>query len=389
MLRLSKEELKAVIKIAQYICSEERIPSSFHHRNVRRLIEQILDDYGTVYSQEFEKVLLIPTKGIIKVPWGETVRGIPYTNSLSGNIFGDAVDCGYGTSSEVLYKNLKNKIAVIKEGRKPFREKEKLLYRKGIKGIVVYHPEVDEIYNGIAAGLLPVISVKASAVDDIINKQIQIFAKTEQIKAKGKNIWIDFGSGEYTLTFIAHYDSKPGTKGAIDNALSVAVLLWLAKKVKDFKKELNYKVRILFTDLEEYGLEGAKRFIENLPERELLRTYAVAVDTIGWFNPAVLTADAGGRNSRLLLLIADKILDDLGIRNYFDFTEGKSGRSDHIPFKERGAKTLFLASNPFPFRHTVLDNETAIIPKYVVLWMKFLKVFALKFDKYLKEVKKI
>jgi aminopeptidase YwaD len=390
MLKISSEELSAVIKIAEYISACERFPSSSHHRNTAELIEKVLKDFGKAKKQKFRSEIVKPVEGIIKLPYHSAeIFGIPYTNSPVGKVKGEIVDCGFGTSYEVLYRDLKNKIALVKEGKKPFREKEKLLFRKGVKGIVVYHPEVEEIYNGISTGLLPVISIKRSQAADLLNKEVELIARTLRLKVKGKNLWIDFGRGNFTLTFIAHYDSKPNTKGTIDNALSVSLLLWLAKKVKEKEKTLTYKVRFLFTDMEEYGLVGAKKFVQGLPIEELRSTYVVSVDTIGWYNPAVLTADASGKNDKKLLLIADRILNDLNIRHHFDFARGKSGRSDHIPFKEKGAKTLFLASNPFPFRHTVLDNPNAIVPKYVVLWMKFLKVLALKFDKYLKEVKVI
>ena len=147
---------------------------------------------------------------------------------------------------------------------------------------------------------------------------------------KGENLWIEFGKYRQNLTFIAHYDTKPNTKGAIDNGLSVAVLIWLASKVYQSKLKLPYKVRFLFTDLEEFGLKGAQNFV-GLFKDELPYTVAISVDTIGWSSPAILYADAEGKNSPWLTSISEKILEFLNLRSYFIFTEGKSGRSDHKP----------------------------------------------------------
>ena len=385
MLNVSEREVNLVIKTAKYIALHDRFPSSPHHRTVGKFIEKVLKELGNVKTQTFEKDLLKPLKGEIKVLWGGVIKGFPYTNSPSGKVNGVAVDCGYGTNSEIARLDLRGKIAVVREGKKPFKEKEKFLYQKGVKGIIVFHPEVEEIYNGISAGKVPVISIKPSEVLDILDKEVQLYSQTEKVRVKGKNLWVEFGKGEYNLTFVAHYDTKPNTKGAIDNGLSVAILLWLAAIVAKAQTKLNYRVRFLFTDLEEYGLEGAKHFVNALTPLSIRSSFVVAVDTVGWHNPAVLVSDGDGRNSSLMLLIANQILEDLNIREEFDFTDGKSGRSDHIPFRRRGAKTLFLASNPFPLRHTVLDNEYAIIPDKVKLWMKFLKRLALSFDKYLKE----
>ncbi|MDQ7082820.1 MAG: M28 family peptidase, partial [Aquificota bacterium] len=86
------------------------------------------------------------------------------------------------------------------------------------------------------------------------------------------------------LYLIAHIDSKPFVKGAIDNALSVALILMIAKEIRD-TYSFPYRIRFLITDCEEMGLEGAKHHVENLKHTY----YAIAVDSVGWVNPAVLS----------------------------------------------------------------------------------------------------
>lgn len=350
-------DLNFVLKIASFISQNSRFPSSSHHLKVRDFLISYLRELVPVKTQKFKATLFKPIKGILEDGLN-TYEGVPYTNSKSGKAEGLVVDCGYGTPGEIAALDLKGKIALVKEGKKPFRVKESLLKRKGAKGIIVYREDLEVVYNGVAQGLLPVISLPSFA-KDFAGQVVKIYTETQKVNVQGENLWVEFGTYRNNLTLIAHYDTKPFTKGAIDNGLSVALLLWLVLQVAESKLKLPYRVRFLFTDLEEFGLLGAHSFVKSLGQ-EVKQTLAVSVDTVGWSSPAVLYKDAHGNNSLWLTEISEKILEFLGLRKYFLFTEGKSGRSDHIPFKKAGAKTLFFASNPFPFRHTELDSLSLI-----------------------------
>jgi hypothetical protein len=75
---------------------------------------------------------------------------------------------------------------------------------------------------------------------------------------KGSN-----GAGR-PLLFAAHYDSAPTSKGASDDAASVAALLETARALKA-GPQLKNDVVFLFTDAEEVGLLGARAFVEQHP----------------------------------------------------------------------------------------------------------------------------
>ena len=374
-------DLEFVLKVARFISLKNRFPLSEHHLAVREFIEDTLKNCGEVKRQEFDFSLRKPVEA--KVETFEPLKAFPYTNSLPlRRAEGIVVDCGYGTPKEISDKDLKGKIALVREGKKPFREKEKLLKAKGVKAILVYRGEVDEIFHGISAGLLPVISIRREDALKLKGTTVGLSSFTKPFSGKGVNYWVDFGKVGPVLTLIAHYDTKPLTTGAIDNGLSVAILLWLAIKIADSGFKKNYRLRLLFTDLEEYGLLGAENFVAFRSDRELKTTIAVSVDTVGWENPAVLYRDGEGTNDIHLLNAVSKMLEYLNFREEFSFKEGKSGRSDHVPFRRRGAKTLFFASNPFPLRHTVLDNYTAINRDSVKKWMQFLWLFVNSFTRF-------
>ncbi|HID79348.1 MAG TPA: M28 family peptidase [Aquificales bacterium] len=362
-----RRDINFVLELTRFISSAERFPSGSHHLSVRNFLKETLRGVGGFKNQTFEAILLKPIGGYVEVGLNR-FSAIPYTNSPSKVVGGILTDSGYGLERELRGKNLKGKIALVREGKLPFREKEKLLHRKGALGIVVFRSDVDEIYSGISAGLLPTVSVKPSDARLLSEgSQVVIKSETKEVKVKGENIWLERGVGQKVLTLIAHYDTKPFTPGAIDNALSVALLLWLTI---NFEAPKGYRLRILFTDLEEYGLLGATHFVENLPTWEIIDTVAISVDTVGWRTPAILLRDGEGFCSRSLISECWEVANRLGLK--IAFTEGRSGRSDHIPFRRKGARNLFLASNPFPYRHTPLDKFEIVSGEAVKLWMKFI-----------------
>lgn len=371
-----KEDLRFVLSLAKFISAHNRFPGSFHHLEVREFLKEALKEFGNVKTQSFETTLLKPVEGSVE-RGSILIKGLPYTNSPSKEVSGEVTYVGYGLSSDIAYKDLRGKIVLVKEGKLPFRKKEKFFARKGAKGVIVFKEDIEEIYAGVSEGLLPVVSINPSEAMFLHNgDRVFLRAKTERKNVKGENIWLDIGNGDSTLYLIAHYDTKPNTPGAIDNGLSVSLLVWLIGKLSSIKQDWDYKIRFLFTDLEEYGLQGAERFVSQIPKKDIENSIAVSVDTVGWRNPAILVSDGEGMNSISLLKLCSDMLEEMNRRHYVAFTDGKSGRSDHIPFRKKGAKTLFFASNPFPYRHTSLDNFEAIDIYVVPFWMKFLNLFA-------------
>ena len=58
---------------------------------------------------------------------------------------------------------------------------------------------------------------------------------TQRRASTGSNVIGRWGKGEKKILLCAHYDTKPGTPGAMDNAAGVAVLLLLARQLRKVK----------------------------------------------------------------------------------------------------------------------------------------------------------
>jgi hypothetical protein len=389
------EVIKEILEITEYLSLSPRVPGSNHHKNIQKFIKKELSKIG-ISERNFQKFtveLALPKDySEILIASSEPIKGVAYSfpSSYSHEKFstkeieGEVVNCGYGTWNELKPLNLEGKIALVKEGLMPFSRKEKLLHRKGAVGIIVYREEIDTYFNGLSGGLLPVIGIKKSDVIKLINRKIRFRPSIELIKTDCINYFIKFGESSKIINLIAHYDTKPNTYGAIDNGLSVALLLALAKAIAEKRKKEIFSIRIIFTDCEEYGLLGAKQFVEKfLPPNARYYQIAVSVDGIGWGNPTVFLSDADGRNSKTLLRAVKTYINYHQLKNVFKFKESRTARSDHIPFREKGLRTLLISSHPLPFRHTFYDTFFQIDKKEVLFWWKFLKSFVLNFYYYL------
>lgn len=80
----------------------------------------------------------------------------------------------------------------------------------------------------------------------------------------------------------AHYDAVPGTPGADDNATGVAVLLEMAEVFASHP--LNYPVRIVAFDLEEYGLFGSTAYAKYLKDKQEKLRLMLSLEMLGYCN---------------------------------------------------------------------------------------------------------
>ncbi len=78
----------------------------------------------------------------------------------------------------------------------------------------------------------------------------------------------------------AHYDTKPGTPGADDNATGVAVLLELAREFSS--QPLKYPVSLVAFDMEEYGLLGSQHYAEKLKQKQQQLRLMISLEMLGY-----------------------------------------------------------------------------------------------------------
>jgi hypothetical protein len=143
-----------------------------------------------------------------------------------------------------------------------------------------------------------------------------------------RNIWVDLpGTGERAsemLIMMAHIDSVVGSPGADDNGTGVVALFEMARLLQDRPRERT--VRLLFTNLEEVGLHGARRHASSLEPRvdagQVSIVGAVSVEMIGYYSD-----EPGSQSSPLPPGITNEALDRgdflalVGVRRHQRFTQ--------------------------------------------------------------------
>jgi hypothetical protein len=199
------------------------------------------------------------------------------------------------------------------------------------------------ILGGI--GLFP----RAAAIGEIAVPAIEVYGRS--IRAGGArrstsdNVWVRFagGTGRPRL-MMAHYDTVPGSPGAVDNAGAVAVLLELARCLAETPPP--YPMILAFTGGEEIGLLGARALLRDgvAAGAEL----AVSFDLIGHQRPLAINGVSALWDRWRLEWLADRVASadadaDLGlIHRLVSRRVPQLERSDHGPFTAAGIPALHL-----------------------------------------------
>ncbi len=362
---MRSEILQELQELTHFFSSRKRVSSSEGIRESQQKIIKFLRSLKIPFVEEnFVVEKNIPVEGKVKFN-GTQIEGYPFVGSLWGD-----------REAEVIREeeDVKGKIALVKVGGEREEDKVRRLKERGAVGAVFYLEELSSPYIGnLGNESFLALSVDRESAKELLGKKVRIEAKVRRTKVRGKNIYFDIGKGPF-LYITAHLDSKPFVYGALDNAVAVALLLVMAKEIRE-SYYFPFRLRFMITDAEELGLEGAKYHVKNLKHA----FYVINVDSIGWHNPAVIYKDWAGYNGEKIMEKFYRHMKDLKIE--VPFKEGKRGRSDHIPFKEKGVEALFLSSNPFTLRHTFYDSYEAINWDVVEMWYELLSSFLRRFHK--------
>jgi len=356
--------IKELHGLSEELCWLKRLSGTREHAKARKVIEDFLRENRIPYRREsFTVEKRMPVKASVKDREG-TYEALPLLGSAWAELKGELVVL------KELKKDssLKGKVVALPVGGTREEDKAKVLKELGALALVSYLEELNLPYSGtVGEAHFPAVSLPRETVKKLEGKEVVLKTDARLREVRCTNLVVEFGRGPY-LVLLAHYDAKPFTYGAVDNCVSAVLLLLLVKDLIEFQ-ELPMRVRAVFTDCEELGLEGAKYHAKN--SKNVL--YAVSLDGLGWENPAVLYRDYYGANGAVVNEKFYKHLLDMKVD--IPFTESKTGVSDHVPFKEKGVETLFLSSNPYTFRHTALDDYHAVNWEVVKLWYEVVSFF--------------
>lgn len=172
---------------------------------------------------------------------------------------------------------------------------------------------------------------------------------------------------EYPDSFIvitAHYDhvgkmDKAIFPGGNDNASGVAMMLDLAKTIKETRYRPKYSMIFIAFASEEIGLKGSKYFVEN-PMIDLSKIrFLINLDMVGTGSDGitVVNADKFEKEYNLMVELNEK-------NSYLKQVKkrGESCNSDHCPFYQKGVPSFFIYTmgNEYKEYHTVGDKPELV-----------------------------
>lgn len=169
------------------------------------------------------------------------------------------------------------------------------------------------------------------------------------------------GSTEGVIMIMAHLDSVgKDFAGADDNASGVAVMLEVARVLKDYGNKKT--IRFFATNGEESGLYGAQHYAEVLKKNGDIRKMILAInmDMVGYNSNSVVELETDSQYSELANWFAALALTYTNLKS--KITIGAWG-SDHVPFIKGGVPTLLTIedwSTKTPCYHQACDKPATL-----------------------------
>ncbi|UNC91145.1 M28 family peptidase [Candidatus Contubernalis alkaliaceticus] len=172
---------------------------------------------------------------------------------------------------------------------------------------------------------------------------------TRRRAGTGSNVIGRWGQGGKKILLCAHYDTKPGTPGAMDNASGVAALLLLAWQLRKLKTKA--AVELVAFGGEDSWFPGDALYIQEFPPDDLAA--AINIDGVGAVN-ASTTMAIFGCSDELTARISQTA------KAYGDFVQGPFYESDHGFFWPLRIPTLAFTSMCMELlgRVTHTENDT-------------------------------
>lgn len=182
---------------------------------------------------------------------------------------------------------------------------------------------------------------------EVDEKTFTLDGSTEA-KNKSQNLIVtkkptsDLPSTDDIIIIGAHYDSVVHSPGASDNASGTAVLLEVARMLKD--TITSKEIRIIFFGSEEAGLAGSENYVSEMSADDIERTIAMFnLDMVG-------SADAGPLTMFTVDGLPNTATNTGNIANENLFGKSlpvkSSDQSDHYPFYNAGIDAVVFTHYP-------------------------------------------
>ncbi|MFQ5874159.1 MAG: DUF4910 domain-containing protein [Dehalococcoidia bacterium] len=272
----------------------------------------------------------------------------------TGEVSAALMAVGLGQAEDFPSEGLGGKIALIERGELSFEEKVHNAQDAMASAAIIYNSEAGNFFGTLATeSTIPALSVSQEdglhLLELLDQGEVILDVRLNRTLVPSRNVVASkVVSGFATVVIGAHYDTIPDVAGANDNASGTAVLLTLARELKD--EVLPFTLRFVAFGSEEIGLIGSQNYVASLRLGGIGRVRAMLnFDAVG----------SGGRleigGERILTDTTLKAASEMGIQVSLG-SEPLGTASDHFVFQAAGVPVIYFAGRDFSRIHTPQDT---------------------------------
>jgi aminopeptidase YwaD len=319
-----------------------------------------------VHVQPFTVSMTVPVKWSLQIDYG---KGFEKVDCLPGigsptvkNLVADILPVGHAREEDYVSTTDtegRAHLAQLWKNHETVKVSEAAM--RGASALIWYNDYIDELYSGAcdySLSPIPGVSIRKSDAERLLEAggariRFSIRSKNRNIRCRNIEAGREVSDRHYVL-LASHYDSRPHTPGASDDASGVAAMLAYIKNGYD--ADAGLPVRYFFADCEEEGCIGAEAHADQLYRGNRLRELAAVVnlDAVGWPNLCLIASDREAVMDEDLTRLAAEVLAEMDHK--VEKVRSKSGKSNHTPFATRGVRTVWFSDYPNYIRHSAIDN---------------------------------
>jgi aminopeptidase YwaD len=361
-----EKELKEYIERLSLSYEDRFIGSAGHRKTYSYLVDRLRSWGLWVRTQSFHVDITVPRNWLLEIDFGkgfEEVDALPGIGSPTvKGVEAQIVPVGYARSEDyVSGYEFSGKVHLAKLWKSHETTKVTEAALKGAPALLWYNEHFDELYSGAcdySQAPIPGISIRKTIAEKLLEAgggRARISVRSKRRRIRCRNIIAGHGQEDGRHAILSsHYDTRPRTPGASDDASGVSVMLAFIRN--GLWKDLPFDVRFFFADCEEEGCVGAHTLASDLHRRNLLKDVSCVVnlDAVGWPNLCLITGDREAVLDEELAHTAAEVMSNLGYTP--ERVRSRTGKSNHTPFALLGVKSLWISDYPNYVRHSVLDN---------------------------------
>lgn len=191
---------------------------------------------------------------------------------------------------------------------------------------------------------IPAVGISYSAAEAIRRAvsagrgRISLSVDSRRDSWTARNLILDVpGGSDDRVVLCAHIDGHNLAESAMDNATGLATVLEVGRRLAPIVSSLGCGLTLAMFTVEEWGLEGSRRYVQQMSAAERARIRAaIALDSITGHPRLAALTGGDSRIERLLVSCAEST----GVP--IDVVRPKLANSDHYSFQEAGIPAMRL-----------------------------------------------